>query len=54
MKMALSEHDSFYFIFKNLLFTEKNFTIALKSVTGRAQSTLCVDLSKNSLALKKR
>ena len=42
--MALSELDSFYFKFKNLLFAEKNATLTLKSEAGRAQVTLYVDL----------
>ena len=42
--MILSEIDSFYFKFKNLLVAEKDATLTLKSESGRAQVTLCVDL----------
>ena len=42
--MTVSEIDSFYFKFKNLLLSEKNATLVLKSKEGRAQVTLSVDL----------
>ena len=42
--MALSEIDSFFFKFKHLLIAEKDATLTLKSVAGRAQVTLSVDL----------
>ena len=44
MKMTLSEIDSFYFKFKNLLVAEKDATLTLKSESGRTQVTLSVDL----------
>ena len=42
--MTVSEIDTFYFKFKNLLLAEKNATLTLKSEEGRAQVTLGVDL----------
>ena len=42
--MSVSELDTFYFKFKNLLLAEKNATLSLKSDAGRAQVTLSVDL----------
>ena len=42
--MTLSEIDSFYFKFKNLLIAEKDATLTLKSEAGQAQVTLSVDL----------
>jgi hypothetical protein len=42
--MNLSEIDSFFFKFKNLLISEKDATLTLKSEAGRAQVTLSVDL----------
>ena len=42
--MAPSELDSFYFKFKNLLLSEKDATLTLKSEGGRTNVTLCVDL----------
>ena len=42
--MAVSELDTFYFKFKNLILAEKNATLTLKSEAGRAQVTLSVDL----------
>ena len=42
--MNLSEIDSFYFKFKNLLIAEKDATLTLKSESGRGQVTLSVDL----------
>ena len=42
--MAVMELDSFYFKFKNLLLSEKDATLTLKSEAGRAYVTLTVDL----------
>ena len=42
--MTVSEIDTFYFKFRNLLLAEKNATLSLKSEDGRAQVTLSVDL----------
>ena len=42
--MTVSEIDTFYFKFKNLLLAEKNATLTLRSEDGRAQVTLSVDL----------
>ena len=42
--MTLSEIDSFYFKFENLLIAQKDATLTLKSEAGRAQVTLSVDL----------
>ena len=42
--MALSEIDSFVLKFKNLLYSEKDATLTLKSEAGRAVVTLCVEL----------
>jgi hypothetical protein len=43
-KMALTELDSFYLKFKNLLIAEKDAILTLKSETGRSHVTLSVDL----------
>ena len=42
--MTVSELDTFYFKFKNLLLAEKDATLTIKSEEGRAQVTLFVDL----------
>ena len=42
--MTVSEIDTFYFKFKNLLLAEKDATLTIKSEEGRAQVTLFVDL----------
>ena len=42
--MAQSEMDSFYIKFKNLLHSEKDATLTIKSEAGRAFVTLSVDL----------
>ena len=42
--MTVSELDTFYFKFKNLVLAEKNATLTLKSEAGRTDVTLSVDL----------
>ena len=42
--MANAELDSFYVKFKNLLYSEKDATLTLKSEAGRALVTLSLDL----------
>ena len=42
--MAVSEIDTFYFKFKNLLVAGINATLTLHSEEGRAQGTLSADL----------
>ena len=42
--MTVSELDTLYFKFKNLVLAEKNATLTLKSEAGRTDVTLTVDL----------
>ena len=42
--MAEQDLDSFYFKFKNLMFTEKDATLTLKSEAGQVQVSLSADL----------
>ena len=42
--MTVSELDTFYFKFKNLVLAEKNTILTLKSEAGRTDVTLSVDL----------
>ena len=41
--MTMSEINSFYFKFKNLLAAEKDATLTLKSESGRSNITLSLD-----------
>ena len=42
--MTVSELDTFYFKFKNLVLAEKNATLTIKLEAGRTDVTLSVDL----------